>query len=77
MNPNTTTNTIINTDTINTSGRSAQHPLPVAGHAQDVSLGEEHVHRGDAQVVVGDTLVFYLNEYLIDLNKAKLKCSPW
>ena len=26
---------------------------------------------------MGDTLVFLLNEYLIYLNKAKLKCSPW
>ena len=39
--------------------------------------GQSCLQRARLLLVVGDTLVFLLNEYLIDLNKAKLKCSPW
>ena len=31
------------------SGGGVEHPLQIAVHPQDVAVGEEHVHRGDAQ----------------------------
>ena len=31
------------------SGRGVEHPLQIAVHPQDVAVGEEHVHRRDAQ----------------------------
>ena len=31
------------------SGGGVEHPLQITVHPQDVALGEEHVHSGDAQ----------------------------